>query len=84
MEKIDTRPNAVIVTQRTTNWNAVDWRRARKVARNLSRRIFQATREDNQKKEKRKTQTALDPLHHRQMPTGDSQTSTRTTLGSKI
>lgn len=50
MEKIDTRANAVIVTERTTNWNAVDWRRARKVVRNLRRRIFKATREGNKRK----------------------------------
>lgn len=50
MEKIDTRGNAVIVTERTTDWNAVDWRRARKVVRNLRRRIFKATREGNSRK----------------------------------
>lgn len=40
----------VNVTNRTTNWNAVEWQKTNKVVKNLKRRIFRATREGNWKK----------------------------------
>lgn len=35
------------VTQRTTDWNSVNWRKANKVVRRLRQRIFKATRAGN-------------------------------------
>lgn len=40
----------VSVTEWTTKWNCVNWRKANKVVTNLRRRIFRATREENWKK----------------------------------
>lgn len=40
----------VNVTNRTTKWNAADWRKSNRVVKNLRRRIFKATREQNWKK----------------------------------
>jgi RNA-directed DNA polymerase len=33
-----------------TDWNAIDWRKANRLVRNLRRRIFRATRENDLKK----------------------------------
>lgn len=41
------------VTERTTDWNNVIWRKANSVVRNLRRRIFRATKEGNLKKVRR-------------------------------
>lgn len=38
------------VTERTTEWNSVNWRKAYAVVRNLRQRIFRATKEGNLKK----------------------------------
>lgn len=40
----------VNVTNRTTEWNSVEWRKTNRVVKNLRRRIFRATREGNWKK----------------------------------
>lgn len=40
----------VNVTNRTTNWNSVEWRKTNGIVKNLRRRIFRATREGNWKK----------------------------------
>jgi RNA-directed DNA polymerase len=40
----------VNVTERTTEWNSINWRRTNKVVKNLRQRIFRATRENNWKK----------------------------------
>lgn len=40
----------VNVTERTTDWNSINWRKANKVVKNLRQRIFRATRENNWKK----------------------------------
>lgn len=37
----------VNVTERTTEWNSANWRKANKVVRNLRRRIFKATQDGN-------------------------------------
>lgn len=37
----------VNVTQRTTDWQRVNWRRANRVVRNLRQRIFRATQQGN-------------------------------------
>src|SRR2546422_2238610 len=37
-------------TEKQTNWNAIDWRKANRTVRNLRHRIFRATQEGNQKK----------------------------------
>ncbi|MBW4640715.1 MAG: reverse transcriptase N-terminal domain-containing protein [Gloeocapsa sp. UFS-A4-WI-NPMV-4B04] len=38
------------VTERTTEWNNVSWRKANSVVRNLRLRIFRATKQGNLKK----------------------------------
>ena len=38
------------VTKRQTDWNAVNWRKANRIVRNLRRRIFRASAEGNLKK----------------------------------
>ena len=38
------------VTERTTQWHNVNWRDARRIVRNLRRRIFKATQESNWRK----------------------------------
>lgn len=40
----------VSVTERTTEWNSANWRKANKVVRNLRRRIFKATQDGNLRK----------------------------------
>src|SRR5579859_5860176 len=42
--------NSANVTERRTNWNAIDWKRANRNVRNLRQRIFRASQEDNLKK----------------------------------
>jgi len=37
-------------TEKQTNWNAIEWRKANRTVRNLRHRIFRATQEGNQKK----------------------------------
>ncbi len=37
-------------TEKQTDWNAINWRKANRTVRNLRQRIFRATQEDNQKK----------------------------------
>jgi RNA-directed DNA polymerase len=37
-------------TEKQTDWNAIDWRKANRTVRNLRQRIFRATQEDNLKK----------------------------------
>src|SRR2546428_12397400 len=37
-------------TEKQTNWNAIDWRKANRSVRNLRHRIFRATQEGNLKK----------------------------------
>jgi len=37
-------------TEKQTNWNAIDWRKANRTVRNLRHRIFRATQEGNLKK----------------------------------
>ena len=37
-------------TEKQTNWNAIDWRKANRTVRNLRHRIFRATQEGNQNK----------------------------------
>src|SRR6266702_8049527 len=37
-------------TERQTDWNAIDWRKANRTVRNLRHRIFRATQEGNLKK----------------------------------
>jgi RNA-directed DNA polymerase len=37
-------------TEKQTDWNAIDWRKANRTVRNLRRRIFRATPEENLKK----------------------------------
>src|SRR2546427_754842 len=37
-------------TEKQTDWNAINWRRAHRTVRNLRRRIFRATQEGDQKK----------------------------------
>lgn len=50
LKKKDRCMHTAIVTERTTDWHNVDWRKARRVVRNLRRRIFKATREGNWRK----------------------------------
>ena len=38
------------VTERTTDWHSVDWRKAHRIVRGLRRRIFRATQEGNWRK----------------------------------
>lgn len=38
------------VTERTTEWHNVDWRKANRIVRNLRQRIFKATLEGNWRK----------------------------------
>src|SRR5258708_18328948 len=42
--------NSANVTQRRTDWNAIDWKRANRQVRNLRQRIFRASQEGNLKK----------------------------------
>ncbi len=42
--------NTANVTERTTEWHNVNWRDARRIVRNLRRRIFRATQEGNWRK----------------------------------
>src|SRR5204862_3707683 len=37
-------------TEKQTNWNAIDWRKANRAVRNLRHRIFRAAQEGNLKK----------------------------------
>src|SRR5436309_15397653 len=37
-------------TEKQTNWNAINWRKANRIVRNLRQRIFRATQEGNLKK----------------------------------
>src|SRR6266699_895057 len=37
-------------TEKQTDWNAIDWRKANRIVRNLRHRIFRATQEGNLKK----------------------------------
>src|SRR5260221_2859386 len=37
-------------TEKRTDWNAINWRKANRTVRNLRRRIFRATQESDQKK----------------------------------
>src|SRR5256885_14024472 len=37
-------------TEKQTDWNAIDWRKANRIVRNLRHRIFRATQEGNFKK----------------------------------
>src|SRR5437764_14832748 len=37
-------------TEKQTNWNAINWRKANRTVRNLRHRIFRATQEGNLKK----------------------------------
>src|SRR5258708_5577783 len=37
-------------TEKQTNWNAIDWRKANRTVRNLRHRMFRATQEGNQNK----------------------------------
>ena len=37
-------------TEKQTDWNAINWRKANRTVRNLRQRIFRATQEDNHKK----------------------------------
>src|SRR5256885_6036577 len=37
-------------TEKQTDWNAIDWRKANRIVRNLRHRIFRATQEGNYKK----------------------------------
>src|SRR5260370_31262763 len=37
-------------TEKWTDWNAINWRKANRTVRNLRRRIFRATQEGDQKK----------------------------------
>lgn len=37
-------------TEKQTDWNAIDWRKANRTVRNLRRRIFRATQEGNLKR----------------------------------
>ncbi|NEQ84311.1 MAG: group II intron reverse transcriptase/maturase, partial [Moorea sp. SIO2I5] len=51
MEKIEPKPTGDgIVTKQTTDWHAINWKRAYRMVRKLRRRIFKATREGNWKK----------------------------------
>ncbi len=34
-------------TEKPTNWNAIDWRKANRTVRNLRQRIFRAAQEGN-------------------------------------
>ena len=38
------------VTERQTDWNAINWRKANRIVRNLRQRIFRASTEGNLKK----------------------------------
>ncbi|MDZ4877113.1 MAG: hypothetical protein CLLPBCKN_006548 [Chroococcidiopsis cubana SAG 39.79] len=40
----------VSVTERTTDWNNVNWRKSNRIVKNLRRRIFKATQEGNLRK----------------------------------
>src|ERR1043165_134779 len=42
--------NSANVTQRQTDWNTIDWKRANRNVRNLRQRIFWASQEGNLKK----------------------------------
>src|SRR5215472_9694827 len=42
--------NSANVTERRTDWNAIDWKRANRNVRNLRQRIFRASQEGNLKK----------------------------------
>lgn len=42
--------NPANVTKRQTDWNAINWRKANRIVRNLRRRIFRASTEGNLKK----------------------------------
>src|SRR5258706_2018461 len=42
--------NSANVTERRTDWNAIDWKRANRNVRNLRQRIFRASQEGNFKK----------------------------------
>src|SRR5256885_10012458 len=37
-------------TEKQTNWNAINWRKANRTVRNLRQRLFRATQEGNLKK----------------------------------
>src|SRR5258708_12813559 len=37
-------------TEKQTDWNTINWRKANRAVRNLRQRIFRATQEGNQKK----------------------------------
>ena len=42
--------NLATVTERHTDWNSIDWKKANRNVRNLRQRIFRATQEGNLKK----------------------------------
>ena len=42
--------NSVNGSERQTDWNAVNWRRANQIVRNLRQRIFRASKEGDFKK----------------------------------
>ena len=43
-------PSLANGTEKQTDWNAIDWRKANRTVRNLRHRIFRATQEGNLKK----------------------------------
>ncbi|NEO61032.1 MAG: group II intron reverse transcriptase/maturase [Moorea sp. SIO4G2] len=60
MEKIEPQPKGNgIVTKQTTDWHAINWKRAYRTVRKLRRRIFRATREGNWKKVNKLQRLAL-------------------------
>ncbi|WP_293120858.1 reverse transcriptase N-terminal domain-containing protein [Moorena sp. SIO4G3] len=51
MEKIEPTPeNVGIVTEQTTYWHSIDWKKAHRQVRKLRQRIFKATRQGDWKK----------------------------------
>ncbi len=42
--------NTANVTERTTDWHSVNWRKTNRIVRGLRRRIFKATQEGNWRK----------------------------------
>ncbi|NEQ62492.1 MAG: group II intron reverse transcriptase/maturase [Moorea sp. SIO4A1] len=50
MEKIEPNPKNGIVTEQTTHWHSINWKKAYREVRKLRRRIFRATREGDWKK----------------------------------
>jgi RNA-directed DNA polymerase len=54
-------------TEKQTNWNAIDWRKANRTVRNLRHRIFRATQEGNLKKVRSLQRLMLKSYSNRQV-----------------